>query len=104
MESLELWKHPSYIEGDDCYDIIGFASPYRIMGKSTNPITGEGHISMTQYFTLFLHSDLGLQGDAIGPDSSQSTLRKIVPGSQVNNNKELSLIAVQFGVGTAHPD
>ena len=39
--------------------------------------------------TSFLHSDLGLQGDALGPDSSSSIVRKIVletgPGSQVND-------------------
>ncbi len=59
------------------------------MGNSTTPIIGEGHISVMPYHTLFLHSDLGLQGDAIGPDNSQSIVRKIVletgPGSQVND-------------------
>ena len=40
------------------------------------------------YHSLSLHSDLGLQGDCIGPDNSQSIMRKIVldqpPGSMVN--------------------
>ncbi len=44
---------------------------------------------MSCRITLFLHSDLGLQGDALGPDSSSSIVRKIVlktgPGSQVND-------------------
>ena len=80
---------PAYTEGDDCYDVIGFASPYKITGNASTPITGEGHISVMPYHTLFLHSDLGLQGDALGPDSSSSIVRKIVletgPGSQVND-------------------
>ena len=33
---LNLGSIPAYIEGDDCYDIIGFASPYKITGNSTN--------------------------------------------------------------------
>jgi hypothetical protein len=86
---LNLGSIPAYIEGDDCYDVIGFASPYKITGNSTTPITGEGHISVMPYHTLFLHSDLGLQGDALGPDSSSSIVRKIVletgPGTQVND-------------------
>jgi len=80
---------PAYIEGDDCYDVIGFASPYKITGNASTPITGEGHISVMPYHTLFLHSDLGLQGDALGPDNSSSVVRKIVletgPGTQVND-------------------
>ena len=86
---LNLASIPAYIEGDDCYDVIGFASPYKITGNSTTPITGEGHISVMPYHTLFLHSDLGLQGDALGPDNSSSIVRKIVletgPGTQVND-------------------
>jgi hypothetical protein len=86
---LNLGSFPPYIEGDDCYDVIGFASPYKITGNSTTPITGEGRISVMPYHTLFLHSDLGLQGDALGPDNSQSIVRKIVletgPGTQVND-------------------
>ena len=84
-----LGSIPAYIEGDDCYDVIGFASPYKITGNSATPITGEGHINVMPYHTLFLHSNLGLQGDAIGPDNSQSIVRKIVldqpPGSMVND-------------------
>jgi hypothetical protein len=86
---LNLGSIPAYIEGDDCFDVIGFASPYKITGNSTTPITGEGHISVMPYHTLFLHSDLGLQGDALGPDNSSSIVRKIVletgPGTQVND-------------------
>ena len=86
---LNLASIPAYIEGDDCYDVIGFASLRKITGNSTTPITGEGRISVMQYHTLFLHSDLGLQGDALGPDNSQSIVRKIVletgPGTQVND-------------------
>ena len=67
---------PAYVEGDDCYDVIGFAGPYKITGNSTTPITGEGHISVMPYHTLFLHSDLGLQGDALGPNMSSSIVRK----------------------------
>ena len=48
------------------------------------------------YHTLFLHSDLGLQGDALGPDSSSSIVRKIVletgPGTQVNDFHSLPTI------------
>ena len=83
-----LWG-PAYIEGDDCYDVIGFAVPYKIAGNATTTITGEGHISVMPYHTLFLHSNLGLQGDALDPDNSQSIVRRIVletgPGTQVND-------------------
>jgi len=86
---LNLGSIPAYIEGDHCYDVVGFASPYKITGNASTPITGEGHISVMPYHTLFLHSDLGLQGDALGPDNSQSIVRKIVletgPGTQVND-------------------
>ena len=80
---------PPYMEGDDCYDIIGFASPYKITGNSTTPITGAGHINVMPYHNLFLHSSLGLQGDCIGPDDSQSIIRRVVldtaPGTMVND-------------------
>ena len=80
---------PPYVEGDDCYHVIGFANPIAITGNATTPITGEGHINVVPYHTLFLHSDLGLQGDAIGPDNSQSIIRKIVidqpPGTMVHD-------------------
>ena len=67
---LNLGSIPAYIEGDDCYDVIGFAAAYKITGNSTTPIAGEGHINVMPYHSLFLHSDLGLRGDAIGPDNS----------------------------------
>ena len=80
---------PDYIEGDDCYDAIGFAAPYKITGSSGNPITGAGHINVQPYHSLFLHSSLGLQNDCIGPDDSSSIIRKIVldgtPGTMVND-------------------
>jgi hypothetical protein len=86
---LNLASIPAYIEGDDCCDVIGFAGPYLITGNSTTPITGAGHINVMPYHALFLHSSLGLQSDCIGPDDSQSIIRKIVldtaPGSMVND-------------------
>jgi hypothetical protein len=86
---LNLGGIPAYFEGDDCYDIIGFASPYKITGNSTTPITGAGHINVMPYHNLFLHSSLGLQGDCIGPDDSQSIIRRVVldtaPGTMVND-------------------
>ena len=86
---LNLGSIPAYVEGDDCYTQIGFAGPHGVTGNATTPITGEGHISVMPYHTLFLHSDLGLQGDALGPDNSQSIIRKIVldqpPGSMIHD-------------------
>ena len=86
---LNLGSIPAYVEGDDCYTQIGFAGPYKITGNATTPITGEGHINVMPYHSLFLHSDLGLQGDAIGPDNSQSCIRMIVldqaPGSMIHD-------------------
>ena len=86
---LNLGSIPAYVEGDDCYTQIGFAGPYKITGNATTPITGEGHINMMPYHSLFLHSDLGLQGDAIGPDNSQSCIRMLVldqaPGSMIHD-------------------
>ena len=37
---------PAYIEGDDCYDAIGFASLHKTTRNSTTPIIGEGYISV----------------------------------------------------------
>jgi len=94
---------PDYIEGDDCFDVIGFAAAYKITGNSTTPITGDGHINVMPYHSLFLHSNLGLQGDAIGPDNSQSIIRKVVldqpPGSMVNDFHSLpyDYVSVQPG-------
>ena len=86
---FNLGSIPAYLEGDDCYDVIGFAGVTQITGNASTPITGEGHINVMPYHSLFLHSNLGLQGDAIGPDNSQSIVRKIVldqpPGSMVND-------------------
>ena len=80
---------PDYIAGDDCYDVIGFAGPYKITGNSSTPITGAGHINVVPYHSLFLHSSLGLQNDCIGPDDSSSIVRKIVldapQGNMVND-------------------
>ena len=92
---------PVYIERGDCYDVIGFASPYKITGNASTPISGKGCISVMPYHTLFLHSDLGLQGDTLGPDDSQSIVRKIVletrPGTQVNDFHSLpyDVVSVQ---------
>jgi len=92
-DPLNSGSIPDYIEGDDCYDVIGFASPSIITGNSTTPITGEGHINVMPYHSLFLHSNLGLQGDCIGPDNSQSIIRKVVldapPGNMVNDYHSL---------------
>ena len=86
---LNLGSIPAYVEGDDCHTQIGFAGPYKITGNATTPITAEGHINVMPYHSLFLHSDLGLQGDAIGPDNSQSCIRMIVldqpPGSMIHD-------------------
>ena len=42
---------PAHIEGNDCYTVLGPASPYEIVGNSTIPITGEGHISVMPHQT-----------------------------------------------------
>jgi len=92
-DPLNSGSIPDYIEGDDCYDVIGFASVYKITGNASTPITGEGHINVQPYHSLFLHSSLGMQGDCIGPDDSQSIIRRIVlnsaPGTMVNDNFSL---------------
>jgi len=71
----------AYIKADHCYDVIGFAGTEAITGAQSS-VTG-GHVSVQSYHTLFLHSNLGLQGDALGPDNSQSIIRKIVLDSGV---------------------
>ena len=92
---------PDYIANDHCYDVIGFAAAYKITGNAATSITGQGHISIQPYHTLFLHSDLGLQGDCIGPDNSQSIIRKIVLDTPVMVNDFHSLpydyVSVQAG-------
>ena len=69
--------------------VTNWFKSYKITGNSTTPITGAGHINVQPYHSLFLHSSLGLQNDCIGPDDSQSIIRKIVldaaPGSMVND-------------------
>ncbi len=84
---------PDYIEGDDCYDAIGFHGPYKITGNVSTPIVGNGHINVQAYHSLFLHSSFGLQGDCIGPDDSQSIIRRVVldsaPGCMVNDFRSL---------------
>ena len=79
----------TYIEGDDCYDVIGFAGSAGITGSQTISVSGNGHINVMPYHSLFLHSSLGLQSDSIAPDYSQSVIRKIVidqaPGNMVND-------------------
>ena len=86
---LNLGSIPTYVEGDDCYDVIGFAGPYKITGNTSTPLVGSGHINVQAYHSLFLHSSLGLQGDCIGPDDSQSIIRRVVldtaPGTMVND-------------------
>ena len=77
-----------YIEGDSCYDVIGFVGDTGLTGAQTT-VTGEGHINVMPYHSLFLHSNLGLQGDSLGPDNSQSIIRKVTidqpPGSMIND-------------------
>ena len=51
---LNLGSTPAYIDGDDCYDVIGFASPYKITGNSTTPVTGEGHINVMPLIPQFI--------------------------------------------------
>ena len=93
-DPLNLAAIPDYIEGDDCYDVIGFAAVYKITGNASTPITGAGHINVQPYHSLFLHSSLGMQGDCIGPDDSQSIIRRIVldsaPGTMVNDFHSLA--------------
>jgi len=71
----------AYIKADHCYDVLGFAGTEAITGAQSS-VTG-GHVNVQPYHTLFLHSNLGLQGDALGPDNSQSIIRKIVLDSGV---------------------
>jgi hypothetical protein len=69
---------PDYIANDDCYDVIGFAFPTAMTGNASTPIVGTGHVNVCPYHTLFLHSDLGLQGDSIGPNGENSIVRKVI--------------------------
>jgi len=102
-DPLNLSSIPDYTEGDHAYDVIGFAGPYKITGNATTSITGQGHINVMSYHSLFLHSNLGLQGDCIGPDFSQSIIRKITldqpPGSTIHDFHSLpyDFVSVQPG-------
>ena len=66
-----------------------FGRSWELGQHRENPISASPVWGMMPYHSLFLHSDLGLQGDAIGPDNSQSIIRKIVldqpPGGMVHD-------------------
>ena len=102
-DPLNLSSVPDYTEGDDCYDVIGFAGVYKLTGNASTPLVGQGHINVMSYHSLFLHSNLGLQGDCIGPDFSQSIIRKITldqpPGSTIHDFHSLpyDYVSVQPG-------
>ena len=66
----------SFLESKDAYDMLGFHGSV-LTGNATTPILGLGHVNLQAYHTLFLHSELGLQGDSIGPDNSGDIIRRI---------------------------
>ena len=43
---INMVSIPAYVEGDDCYDVIGFAGPTNITGNASTSITGAGHINV----------------------------------------------------------
>ncbi len=93
-----------WVEGDDCYEALGFVGTTLLVGNASTPIVASGHVNMQgSLHSIFLHSDLGLQGDALGPDNSQSVIRRVVidqpPGGMVNDFHSLpyDFVTVQPG-------
>ena len=68
----------SYVANDDAYDVLGLAGGSILMGDSTTPIVGNGHVNMLGYHTLFIHSELGLQGDSLTCTGETSVVRRVV--------------------------
>ncbi len=66
----------AYVEHDDCYDVIGFTGSAGITGAQTS-VVGQGHINITPYHTLYIHSSLGTQADSVGPMGSSSVIRTV---------------------------
>ena len=54
--------------------IIGFESHQPLQG---NNITGENHVNVSAYHSLFIHCDLGTHSDSIGPMGQTTIARKI---------------------------
>ena len=67
----------SFLNAKDGYDILGIHGGSVLTGTHTTPILGLGHVNLQPFHTLFLHSELGLQGDSIGPDGQNSIIRRI---------------------------
>jgi len=70
---LNLNTIPPFIKDDNAYGVLGIYGDQPLAG----PVTSSGHISVMPYHTLFIHSDLGLQDDSIGPNGEKSIIRKV---------------------------
>jgi len=68
----------SYAANDDAYDVLGFAGGSILSGNSATPIVGTAHVNMLGYHTLFIHSELGLQGDSLTCTGETSVVRRVV--------------------------
>ncbi len=66
-----------------------------LTGNSTTPIVGAGHVNTLGYHTLFIHSELGLQGDSLTCTGETSVVRRVVldrpQGSMVHDFRSLLL-------------
>ncbi len=89
----------SYIANDDAYDVLGLAGGSILTGNSTTPIVGTGHVNMLGYHTLFIHSELGLQGDSLTCTGETSVVRRVVldrpQGSMVHDFHSLPFAYVR---------
>jgi hypothetical protein len=90
----------SFLEAKDSYDILGFHGAV-LTGSATTPIVGLGHVNLQPFHSLFLHSELGLQGDSIGPDNSGDIIRRISLdqpyGSMVHDRYSMPFDYVRVG-------
>ena len=73
-------------EQDSANEVLGYYGKDAIQG--TDAIS-NGHVSLMPYHSLFLHSDLGTQGDSMGPSGEQSIIRRVVldqpPGAMIHD-------------------
>ena len=91
LEKSGLWNPlglsaiPPYVDGDNCYQTIGFHGPGVIgegAGLTGSVAVGNGHVSLVPYHSLFLHSTLGDGGDSIGPNFETTIIKRIPLTSQ----------------------
>ena len=74
------------VDDDDCYTALGFTMDGLTPIIATSPLTGNAHVSILPYHTLYLTCDFGLGSneDSVGPRGG-NILRSIVVNTSFGN-------------------